>query len=76
MVLNGIAIVVVIAAILLLRRHGLLSAMGYPKLFLLSVLLVAVLVILFCGKWSDSLAIDRCLDQGGRWNYETRECDR
>lgn len=39
-----------------------------------AVLIVASLAILFFyfKRWID---IDRCLDRGGRWNYETRECE-
>jgi hypothetical protein len=51
-------------------------APGYPKLFLLSGLMVAALGMSACDKQSEALAIDRCLDQGGRWNYETKKCER
>ena len=46
------------------------------KFFLLGGLLVTALVLSACDKGSESLAIDRCLDQGGRWNYETKKCER
>ena len=25
---------------------------------------------------SQFIAVDRCLDNGGRWNYEAEECER
>lgn len=36
-----------------------------------------VLLIVVCGAclWWMFDPIDRCLDRGGRWDYETRQCD-
>ncbi len=41
-------------------------------LILLTLVVSALLVYLLT---SDFLAIDRCLDRGGRWNYEKGTCD-
>jgi hypothetical protein len=43
------------------------------------ILTIGILLIL-TGIWAYSkidqfIKVDRCLDQGGRWNYETQECE-
>ena len=36
----------------------------------------ALLVIVAAAIWfRNFLAVDSCLDNGGRWDYERRECD-
>ena len=76
MALTAVAIAVILVALIVGRRHFLLWVTGYPKLFLLAGFVVALLVAWILFKRSDFLAVDRCLDQGGRWNYETKECER
>ena len=50
------------------------TAMRSRHLWTVSLIL---LELAFLGYWSSvHLQIDRCLDLGGRWNYETSECDR
>jgi len=46
------------------------------KMYLI-ILLVAVITLLAYAylKKSNFFEIDACLDCGGRWNYETEECD-
>jgi hypothetical protein len=42
------------------------------------ILLIALALLFFiiCGYWlKDFLAIDKCLDNGGRWNYDTGKCE-
>jgi hypothetical protein len=41
------------------------------------VLSLAYLMVLFIANDfnRDFLGIDRCLDRGGRWNYERRSCE-
>jgi hypothetical protein len=39
---------------------------------LVAVVALAILVGVLFMRW---LAIDRCLDAGGRWNYATRACE-
>ena len=41
-------------------------------LLILMVLSCALWVALYLKQW---VAIDRCLDSGGSWNYEKSECD-
>ena len=36
-----------------------------------SILLVILLALSSCEFWE----VDKCLDKGGRWNYETKECE-
>jgi hypothetical protein len=43
---------------------------------------LALIVIFYCGALfiandgnRDFLAIDSCLDSGGKWNYTTRTCE-
>jgi hypothetical protein len=39
--------------------------------------IVAVAVVLVLAWWAKGqLAIDSCLDSGGRWNYEKSVCER
>jgi len=45
------------------------------KLILLTTLL-AVLVTFAFLFLKTHLAIDRCLDNGGRWDYETHQCEK
>lgn len=33
-----------------------------------------IILTLFLISACDYLAIDKCLDQGGRWDYEKQEC--
>jgi hypothetical protein len=44
------------------------------KTILTTVLVVAVLAFSWWAK--GQLAIDSCLDSGGRWNYEKSVCER
>jgi hypothetical protein len=37
---------------------------------------IITLALLFYVYFSDFMLIDACLDSGGRWNYETRTCER
>lgn len=45
---------------------------------LLAITLLAFLVVaLVFARWiAGQLAIDACLDSGGRWDYESRTCQR
>lgn len=41
---------------------------------------IGFIIVVMIGVWaffkfSDFMAIDKCLDRGGAWNYETRECE-
>ena len=37
---------------------------------------LALLLLILCGYWlRDFLTIDKCLDNGGRWNYDTDTCE-
>lgn len=37
---------------------------------------LALLLLIICGYWlTDFLTIDKCLDNGGRWNYDTGRCE-
>jgi hypothetical protein len=41
-----------------------------------TVLVAVAALAIFVGVWFMRwLAIDRCLDAGGRWNYATRACE-
>jgi hypothetical protein len=43
---------------------------------LLAILLVYLLALFVAHDFNpDFLAIDSCLDSGGRWNYTTRTCE-
>jgi hypothetical protein len=42
--------------------------------------LILLLVVIACAvagalKVKEWIDIDRCLDSGGRWNYETKQCE-
>ena len=40
------------------------------------VVLVVLVLALFMGWWmKQQIAIDRCLDAGGRWNYDDGFCE-
>jgi hypothetical protein len=41
----------------------------------IGVIIVGVIGVWAFFSFSDFLAIDKCLDSGGAWNYETRECE-
>jgi hypothetical protein len=41
----------------------------------IGVFIVGVVGVWAFFKFSDFMAIDKCLDSGGAWNYETRECE-
>jgi len=43
------------------------------KIILIVVVIVAALTVYLV--FSDFLKIDRCLDSGGKWNYETKVCE-
>jgi hypothetical protein len=43
-------------------------------LFLLTI--VCALGLLVLQKLRHEIAIDRCMDQGGTWNYMEQDCDR
>jgi hypothetical protein len=45
------------------------------KFKLLGFVLTAILLVFGCFKAKDFFAIDGCLDTGGRWNYQKRECE-
>lgn len=38
----------------------------------LSALILVAVVVLYGYRW---LQVDRCLDNGGAWNYELRRCE-
>ncbi len=69
------ALVLLVAALLLLlfngKWRGRIKQPLQIALIVLTLLVSAILVYLVT---SDFLAIDRCLDRGGTWNYETRTC--
>jgi hypothetical protein len=51
----------------------LIAALGLVALIAIGY----VAMIFSAHRWSpDSLAIDSCLDRGGKWNYATRNCER
>jgi len=47
-----------------MKRTGLKASIGVGAVLL-------ALTILWLWSW---IEIDRCLDGGGRWNYETSQC--
>jgi len=44
------------------------------KILIISAFLFFIGICIFL-YMSDFFDIDKCLDGGGRWNYETRECE-
>ena len=55
-----------------------LRAWAFSHLMLTGfIVILLVLVVLALGflQMRDVFAIDRCLDGGGRWNYEERLCE-
>lgn len=36
---------------------------------------VVLLSMIFLAWARSFLEVDKCLDRGGRWNYETKECE-
>jgi hypothetical protein len=44
--------------------------------FVISVVISFAFLFVAHGGSRDFLSIDSCLDTGGRWNYETRTCER
>lgn len=41
-----------------------------------ATLMISAILVWALGAWlAKSLPIDRCLDGGGRWNYETTVCE-
>jgi hypothetical protein len=40
-----------------------------------AVLLLATVGVWLWPKFYWSITVDSCLDMGGRWNYETQECE-
>ena len=46
----------------------------FGVLFVLALIYSVALFIAHKGN-RDFLAIDSCLDSGGRWNYKTRTCE-
>jgi hypothetical protein len=47
--------------------------MSRKKLGLASIVVVAILALAYWLK--GELAIDACLDGGGRWDYSSRKCE-
>jgi len=46
------------------------------KKFIIVILIVLALIIGFIWtKYGTFWVIDKCLDQGGRWNYEIKMCE-
>jgi len=45
--------------------------------FLMALLSATLLLFVVWGYflWLEMDAVDDCLDRGGRWNYETKECE-
>jgi hypothetical protein len=42
----------------------------------IAVVLLGITIVVVAGFWlKHHLAIDRCLDQGGSWNYARSACD-
>jgi hypothetical protein len=44
------------------------------------IILTIVLILILIGIWTyhkidQFFKVDSCLDKGGRWNYETKECE-
>jgi hypothetical protein len=40
------------------------------------IVLIVIAVFLVFGAWlKEPLEIDSCLDNGGRWNYEEKNCE-
>jgi|CXWL01.1.fsa_nt_gi hypothetical protein len=39
------------------------------------ILFIIVLIVLFGFWFKGCLAVDKCLDGGGRWNNETNKCE-
>ena len=52
-----------------------IAVMVVITLFITIVIYFAFLFVAHGGN-RDSLSIDSCLDAGGRWNYQTRTCER
>lgn len=40
----------------------------------LSIVILIILCFAVC-KAKELIEIDKCLDKGGRWNYETEKCE-
>ncbi len=46
------------------------------KLLRIAAIIAALGLGLVCLRWlCEQVAIDRCLDRGGRWNHATGECE-
>jgi hypothetical protein len=49
------------------------------KILVLAILLIGIMIVgynLYLKEWLVKQdAIDRCLDKGGRWNYENNNCE-
>lgn len=46
-----------------------LSEYNFFKIFLLIIILLIVILINKCTM------VDKCLDKGGRWNYQQQSCE-
>jgi len=44
--------------------------------FIITVVIYFAFLFIAHGGNRNFLSIDACLDGGGRWNYETRTCER
>ena len=52
-----------------------IPALGFGGLALVLIIYFGDLLIAHRGN-RDFLAIDSCLDLGGKWNYDSRTCER
>lgn len=77
MVSIGIAIALGLVILLLASPRVRLWARRHPKKVLIFglVLLAGLIGISLFLAAGDHLAIDRCLDRGGRWNHEAKTCE-
>ena len=41
----------------------------------LFVALIGIGLVIASAKIKELIDIDRCLDSGGKWNYETKKCE-
>ncbi len=49
--------------------------MTKKRIIIVTVLLVAILAAAYFLYLSEFMKVDRCLDAGGRWNSELKQCE-
>lgn len=75
MIIVVIVLLVILGGIYVLSKRFRVRAGKILKLFVVGIVVIIIASLIFAYT-SDFMLIDDCLDDGGRWNYTSRVCEK